>query len=103
MMATVPGWRLVPGSMTTTDTLLREYRFRTFEETWSFLTRVAMRAHRSGHHPKLTNVYTTVELKLTTHDVQGLSELDFRLAKAFDKAARQLGGDDKEEATQIGR
>lgn len=55
-----------------------------------------MRAHRSGHHPKLTNVYTAVELELTTHDVQGLSELDFRLAKAFDKAARQLGVEEPE-------
>ena len=88
----------MPGTTGTMDTLLRAYKFRTFEETWSFLTRVAMRAHRNGHHPKLTNVFTTVKLELTTHDVQGLSELDFRLAKAFDKAARQLGGEDKEEA-----
>lgn len=97
LMATVPGWRFVPRATAgAADTLLRAYRFRTFEETWSFLTRVAMRAHRSGHHPKLTNVYTAVELELTTHDVQGLSELDFRLAKAFDKAARQLGVEEPE-------
>lgn len=96
LMATVPEWRLVSGQQQTTpDTLMRSYRFRTFEETWAFLTRVAMRAHRTGHHPKVTNVYTAVELELTTHDVGGLSELDFQLARAYERAAKQEGGTGK--------
>ncbi|MEN8913149.1 MAG: 4a-hydroxytetrahydrobiopterin dehydratase, partial [Polaribacter sp.] len=33
-----------------------------------------------NHHPEWTNVYNTLDIKLTTHDADGVTELDFQLA-----------------------
>ena len=92
LLCTIPQWNFIAGGNhhSKLDTIRREYRFRSFEESWSFITRVAMRAHKLGHHPTIVNKYNIVELELTTHDVEGLSELDFKMAKALEKAALQL-------------
>ena len=44
----------------------------------------AMAAEKLDHHPDWSNVYKTVEVTLNTHDADGLTELDFKLAKAMD-------------------
>lgn len=87
LLCNIPGWTYRANP----DTIIRSYKFKSFEDTWSFLSKVAMRSHKLGHHAKITNLYTKVELELTTHDVEGLSELDFKMAKAFEKTALQLG------------
>jgi len=48
------------------------------------MTAVALVAERSGHHPNWKNVYNRVTISLNTHDVDGLSDKDFTLAKAID-------------------
>ena len=85
----LPQWRSVirDGQM---DHIRRKYQFKTFETSWAFLTRVAMKAHRMGHHPTIINNYNIVELELTTHDVGGISELDVKMAKSLDKAALEM-------------
>jgi 4a-hydroxytetrahydrobiopterin dehydratase len=40
-----------------------------------------------NHHPEWTNVYNVVDVTLTTHDCDGLSALDIKLAKRMDKLA----------------
>lgn len=90
-LSAIPKWKFIPNMNSTSDTLVRVYQFKSFEDTWSFLTKVAMRSHKLGHHVKIINLYNVVELELTTHDVGGLSELDFKMAMAFEKSAEQLG------------
>jgi 4a-hydroxytetrahydrobiopterin dehydratase len=58
----LPEWRLED------DALRRDLRFPDFTEAFSFLTRVALLAERSGHHPEIRNVYRDVTLRLRTHD-----------------------------------
>ncbi len=48
------------------------------------MSKVALVAEKMNHHPDLTNSYNRVTLELVSHDVQGLSERDFKLAKAID-------------------
>jgi 4a-hydroxytetrahydrobiopterin dehydratase len=44
-------------------------------------------AERMNHHPEWTNVYNRVNVRLTTHDAGGLTQLDFDLAQAMDRLA----------------
>ena len=67
--------------------LHRELRFGSFPEAFAFMTRVALEAERMNHHPDWFNSYTTVVIDLSSHDVGGISERDFRLAAAIDTAA----------------
>lgn len=62
----------------------RKLRFSDFAEAFGFMTRVAILAEKADHHPEWFNVYNRVEILLTTHDADGLSQRDVDLASAID-------------------
>ena len=64
--------------------LKRQWQFKNFVEAFGFITKVAMVAEASNHHPNWSNVYSKVIIKLTTHDLGGLTHKDVQLAKAID-------------------
>lgn len=74
----LPDWRLQEGK------LYRRFDFKDFSEAFGFMTRVALLAENLNHHPEWSNVWSRVEIRLTTHDVQGLSPRDVALAHAID-------------------
>ncbi len=51
------------------------------------MARAALWAEKLNHHPEWSNVYRTVTVTLITHDCDGLSELDVKLAKKMDELA----------------
>ncbi len=63
------------------EAISKSFKFRDFQEAFSFMTHVALAAEKMNHHPEWTNVYRTVDITLATHDVGGLSELDLKLAR----------------------
>lgn len=65
--------------------LRRSFRFDNFKEAFSFMTAVAFEAEHLNHHPNWDNVYNVVNIALQTHDVQGISNLDFDLAQRLNK------------------
>ncbi|MEZ5536126.1 MAG: 4a-hydroxytetrahydrobiopterin dehydratase [Thiolinea sp.] len=67
--------------------LHREFVFKNFIEAFSFMTEVALVAEKMNHHPEWRNVYKTVAVDLVTHDVDGITELDFKLAVRMDALA----------------
>jgi 4a-hydroxytetrahydrobiopterin dehydratase len=69
------------------DAIRKSYHFSDFSEAWGFLSRVALVAEKADHHPEIFNVYNRVEIILSTHDVEGLSERDVHLAHAIDELA----------------
>lgn len=69
------------------DRLVKQFRFRNFVEAFGFMTESALVAERMDHHPEWRNVYNRVDVELTTHDAAGLTDRDFRLARAMDLAA----------------
>jgi 4a-hydroxytetrahydrobiopterin dehydratase len=69
------------------DAIRKSYHFGDFSEAWGFIARIALLAEKMDHHPELFNVYNRVEIVLSTHDVEGLSELDVKLAHAIDEIA----------------
>lgn len=82
-MKEISGWEMAEGR----EAIKKTFTFKNFVEAFGFMTRAALIAEKMDHHPEWFNVYKTVEVTLATHDVDGLSELDFKLAKAMDKAA----------------
>ena len=70
------------------DAIVKTYTFANFVEAFGFMTRAALWAEKWNHHPEWSNVYKTVTVTLTTHDVDGLSDLDVKLASKMDLLAR---------------
>lgn len=82
-LAGLQGWRPADGR----DAIEKRFVFEDFNRAWGFMARVALKAEQMNHHPEWFNVYNRVEVTLATHDVDGLSELDIRLARFMDQAA----------------
>ncbi|MEM7753930.1 MAG: 4a-hydroxytetrahydrobiopterin dehydratase [Pseudomonadota bacterium] len=74
------GWSLVEGR----DAIQKTFKFKSFVEAWGWMSRMAIEAEKMDHHPEWFNVYNRVEVTLTTHDVDGLSDLDVKLAGKMD-------------------
>ncbi len=81
LMAT--GWAMVEGR----DAIRKTFVFKDFVEAFGWMARAAIWAEKWDHHPEWSNVYKTVEVTLTTHDVGGLSALDAKLARKLDRLA----------------
>lgn len=80
-LAERPHWELVDGK------LHRAWRFASFVQAFGFMTSVALVAEAMDHHPDWSNVYNRVTIDLNTHDVGGISALDFTLAQRIDEIA----------------
>jgi 4a-hydroxytetrahydrobiopterin dehydratase len=63
----------------------RNFKFSNFVNAFAFMTSVALQAEKADHHPDWSNVYNTVNIKLNTHDANGITQFDFDLAAAIDK------------------
>jgi 4a-hydroxytetrahydrobiopterin dehydratase len=64
--------------------LRRRFQFGDFVEAFGFMSRVALLAERMDHHPEWSNVYSRVDIKLTSHDAGGITERDIALATQID-------------------
>ncbi len=82
-LAGLGGWSQIEGR----NAITRTFVFRNFNEAFGFMSRVALVAEKSDHHPEWRNVYKTVEVVLTTHDAGGVTKRDIALAQAMNKIA----------------
>ena len=90
-LAKLPGWTRAQGDR---EAIARTYRFADFNIAFAFMTRAAIRAEQLDHHPEWFNVYNRVEVLLTTHDADGVTELDLAMASFMDEAAKAAGAKD---------
>ncbi|WP_323119294.1 4a-hydroxytetrahydrobiopterin dehydratase [Burkholderia alba] len=84
LLADLPHWAAVAGR----DAIQRSLRFADFNEAFGFMTRVAIKAQEMDHHPEWFNVYNRVDITLSTHDADGLTERDIKLAHFIDTAGK---------------
>jgi len=75
------GWSVEAGK------LHKEYGFTDFVEAFGFMASVALAAEKKNHHPEWFNVYDTVRIDLSTHDVGGITTWDVELAEEMDRIA----------------
>ncbi|HNR22098.1 MAG TPA: 4a-hydroxytetrahydrobiopterin dehydratase [Steroidobacteraceae bacterium] len=62
----------------------REFAFRDFFRTMSFVNALAHIANLEDHHPDLEVGYNRCRVSFTTHAIKGLSENDFICAAKID-------------------
>ena len=74
-------WAIVDGK------LHRRYLFADFVTAFGFMTQMALVAERMNHHPEWFNVYNRVDVRLTTHDANGVTTRDLELARLMQRVA----------------
>lgn len=65
------------------NALHTDFEFDNFKDCMSAMNRIAFECEALNHHPEWTNVYNKLDITLTTHDADGVTELDFKLAAAI--------------------
>lgn len=79
ILAKLENWTFV------NDGIEKKFEFKNFNEALGFIVQVGLLAETKNHHPELFNVYNKVNIRLSTHDANGVTSKDFDLAKAIDK------------------
>lgn len=77
------GWEMLEDR----DAIRKVFKFHDFTEAVGWMMRVALWAEKWNHHPEWSNIYNEVSVTLITHDVDGLSSLDAKLARKMDGLA----------------
>ena len=66
------------------NTITKTFEFNSYLDGIDFVNEVANLAEQENHHPDIKIVYCKVTISLTTHDVGGLTDKDYKLAKLID-------------------
>lgn len=83
-LAELDGWTQVEGR----DAIQKSFQFKSFNQAFGFMSRVALAAEKMDHHPEWFNVYNRVDITLSSHDVGGTSARDIELAEKADRFAK---------------
>ena len=79
-LALLPGWAISDDG----HCISKDFRFRDFHRTMTFVNAVAWVSHQQGHHPDLAVGWNTCRVEYITHAINGLSESDFICAAKID-------------------
>ena len=85
-LKSIPGWEFYQNSLQINLT------FKNFKECMTVVNKIAIESELLNHHPDWTNSYNTLSVNLTTHDVKGISLLDFKLAKTIVRITEEVSG-----------
>ena len=83
LIVKIPGWEIKD------EQIQREFKFFNFIEAFSFMTKVALICEKYNHHPNWENVYSKVIIRLSTHDLVCITNLDQTLASEINKVFDQ--------------
>ena len=72
------------------EKLHKEFVFSNFVEAFGFMTQAAIIAESMNHHPEWFNVYSTVKIRLSTHDAGGVTDKDFNLAEKVEAIIQSI-------------
>ena len=77
-LANTSGWTVE------NDGLEKRFEFENFAESLAFVNRVGEVAEAADHHPDITFGWGYAEIRTTTHDRGGVTDVDFALVKNID-------------------
>ena len=75
------GWQLVKGRSAITKT----FEFKNFNAAFSWMTAIALHAEKLDHHPEWSNIYNKIDVVLSTHESNGITKLDIKMATIMNK------------------
>ena len=78
-LSEVPGWGYIDGR------LRSQFQTLNFSNGVQFVNQIARVAGDLNHHPDVLLTYPRVTIEIYTHDIGGLTEFDFELAKRISK------------------
>ena len=78
------GWKLIKGR----NAIAKTFKFKNFTEAFGWMTSMALYAEKKDHHPEWFNVYSTVEVTLSTHDAGGVTNLDLDMAREMNRTSK---------------
>lgn len=73
------------------ESLYQKFTFADFKQAFRFMEEVAAAAERQHHHPKWLNEWNTVEVWLSTHESNNITDKDRKLAKTIDGIYERQG------------
>lgn len=79
-LSALDNWQLVAEKQ-----LHKTFKFKNFKEALAFTNEIGEIAEDNKHHPDIYLTWGQVTVDITTHDVNGLTEKDFNLAKLIDE------------------
>ena len=83
LTAKIPGWEIK------SEYIERVFNFSNFLEAFSFMTKIALICEKYNHHPNWENIYSEVKIKLSTHDLGGITNLDETLATEINELLKK--------------
>ncbi|MCX2695496.1 MULTISPECIES: 4a-hydroxytetrahydrobiopterin dehydratase [Ochrobactrum] len=82
-LAKLEGWQKVDDR----EAISKSFQFKDFNAAFGFMSRAALYAEKLDHHPEWFNVYNRVDVTLSTHSENGITELDTQLARMMNAIA----------------
>jgi 4a-hydroxytetrahydrobiopterin dehydratase len=86
LKAELPHWMFKDGE------IRRKYRTHGWKGTLMVINTVGHLAEAAWHHPDLVASYNSVEVRLSSHDVKGITDRDFLLAKKIENVVQWQPG-----------
>lgn len=67
------------------NAIKRRFEFKNFAESLAFINKVGAIAEEADHHPDITFGWGYAEIATTTHDRDGVTDVDISLAEKIDQ------------------
>ena len=78
-LISLEGWKMEK------DGIVKSFVFENFKEAMASMVKIGEVAEEMNHHPEWFNVYNKLDIRLSTHDEGGITQLDIDLAKAIEE------------------
>lgn len=78
-LLSLEGWKMEK------DGIIKNFVFENFKDALAAMDRIGEVAEEMNHHPEWFNVYNKLDIRLSTHDKGGITQLDIELAKAIEE------------------
>jgi len=81
-LLSLEGWKMEK------DGIIKNFFFENFKDALATMNRIGEVAEEMNHHPEWFNVYNKLDIRLSTHDKGGITQLDIDLAKAIEEIVK---------------